>query len=57
MGHTTGMIDIEALDAQLMRRAAAEDEYPLTLDLRRRVPRRWGFERSEPGGAPPRGAT
>jgi uncharacterized protein (DUF2126 family)/transglutaminase-like putative cysteine protease len=57
MGHTTGMIDIEALDAQLMRRAAAEDEYPLTLDLRRRVPRRWGFERSEPGGAPPRSAT
>jgi uncharacterized protein (DUF2126 family) len=57
MGHTTGMIDIEALDAQLMRRAATEDEYPLTLDLRRRVPRRWGFERSEPGGAPPRGAT
>ena len=51
------MIDIEALDAQLMRRAATEDEYPLTLDLRRRVPRRWGFERSEPGGAPPRGAT
>jgi uncharacterized protein (DUF2126 family) len=57
MGHTTGMIDIEALDAQLMRRAAADDEYPLTLDLRRRVPRRWGFERSEPEGAPLRGAT
>ena len=57
MGHTTGMIDIEALDAQLLRRAAAEDEYPLTLDLRRRVPRRWGIERSESGGAPPRSAT
>ena len=57
MGHTTGMIDIEALDAQLIRRAAAEDEYPLTLDLRRRVPRRWGLERSDPDGAPLPGAT
>ena len=42
MGHTTGVIDIEALDAQLAWRSAAGTEYPLTLDLRRRVPRRWG---------------
>jgi len=52
MGHTTGMIDIEALDAQLLRRAASDDEYPLTLDLRRRVPRGWGF-----GESPPRDGT
>ena len=38
MGHTTGMIDLEALDAQLITRSAGDDEYPLTLDLRRRVP-------------------
>ena len=43
MGHTTGKIDIEALDGQLVRRAASDDEYPLTLDLRRHVPRRWGL--------------
>jgi uncharacterized protein (DUF2126 family)/transglutaminase-like putative cysteine protease len=42
MGHTTGVIDTEALDAQLTWRAAAGTEYPLTLDLRRRVPQRWG---------------
>jgi len=52
MGHATGMIDIEALDAQLLRRAASDDEYPLTLDLRRRVPRGWGF-----GESPPRDGT
>jgi uncharacterized protein (DUF2126 family) len=38
MGHTTGRINIEPLDNQLMRRGASADEYPLTLDLRRRVP-------------------
>jgi uncharacterized protein (DUF2126 family)/transglutaminase-like putative cysteine protease len=38
MGHTTGMINLELLDSQLARRSASADEYPLTLDLRRRVP-------------------
>jgi uncharacterized protein (DUF2126 family)/transglutaminase-like putative cysteine protease len=52
MGHTTGVIDIDALDTELIRRAASEDEYPLTLDLRRRVPRAWGVDR-----LPPRGGT
>ncbi len=48
MGHTTGMIDPEALDAQLTNRSAGDDEFPLTLDLRRRVPRAWGFRSSRP---------
>jgi uncharacterized protein (DUF2126 family) len=48
MGHATGMIDPEALDAQLTSRSASDDEYPLTLDLRRRVPRAWGFRSSQP---------
>ena len=48
MGHTTGMIDPEALDAQLTNRSAGDDEFPLTLDLRRRVPRAWGFRSSQP---------
>jgi uncharacterized protein (DUF2126 family)/transglutaminase-like putative cysteine protease len=43
MGHTTGKIDIAALDAELARRAASDDEYPLTLDLRRHVLRGWGL--------------
>ncbi|MCW2810446.1 MAG: transglutaminase [Friedmanniella sp.] len=42
MGHTTGVIDVDDLDAQLLWRAAGETEYPLTLDLRRHLPRRWG---------------
>ena len=50
MGHLTGVIDLEALDAQLIRRSAGDDEFPLTLDLRRRVPRAWGVETSRPGG-------
>jgi uncharacterized protein (DUF2126 family)/transglutaminase-like putative cysteine protease len=50
MGHTTGMIDVEALDAQLIRRSAGDDEYSLTLDLRRRVPRAWGFSSFGPWG-------
>jgi transglutaminase-like putative cysteine protease len=37
MGHTAGEIDIEALDEQLITRSAGNDDYPLTLDLRRRV--------------------
>jgi uncharacterized protein (DUF2126 family) len=52
MGHTTGMVDLEALDAQLIRRAASDDEYPLTLDLRRRVPRGWGQGEPQPWGDP-----
>ena len=44
MSQTTGMVDVEALDAQLAWRAAGGDEFPLTLDLRRRVPRYWGRE-------------
>ena len=50
MGHTPGMINLEALDAQLVRRTASDDEYPLTLDLRRRVPRTWGFGSSQAWG-------
>ena len=50
MGHSTGVIDLEALDAQLIRRSAGDDEFPLTLDLRRRVPRAWGFGTSQPQG-------
>jgi uncharacterized protein (DUF2126 family) len=41
-GHTTGVIDVDALDAQLAWRAAPGADYSCTLDLRRRVPRRWG---------------
>ena len=41
-GHTTGTIDVAALDSQLAWREAAGSDYALTLDLRRRVPRRWG---------------
>ena len=36
MGHTTGVIDVEALDAEAGRRAVGLPDYPLTLDLRRR---------------------
>jgi uncharacterized protein (DUF2126 family)/transglutaminase-like putative cysteine protease len=43
MGHTTGMIDLEALDAELVQRSAGDDEFPLTLDLRRRLPHAWGL--------------
>jgi hypothetical protein len=50
MGHTTGMIDLEALDAQLIWRSAGDDEFPLTLDLRRRVPPAWGLGTSRPRG-------
>jgi uncharacterized protein (DUF2126 family) len=49
MGHTTGMIDLDSLDAQLTRRSAGVDELPLTLDLRRRVPPAWGLDTSRPG--------
>jgi len=49
MGHATGMIDVEALDAELTQRSASADEYPVTLDLRRRVPRGWGLRESRSG--------
>ena len=42
VGQTTGVVDLEALDAALAWRAAEPDEYPVTLDLRRRRPPRWG---------------
>ena len=42
MGHTTGMVDVEALDQALAWRAAEADEFPVTLDLRRRRPQHWG---------------
>jgi uncharacterized protein (DUF2126 family)/transglutaminase-like putative cysteine protease len=41
-GHTPGIIDVEALDSQLAWRAIPGADYAHTLDLRRRVPRRWG---------------
>jgi hypothetical protein len=50
MGQATGVIDLEALDASLIRRSAGDDEYPLTLDLRRRVPRAWELGSSRPWG-------
>jgi uncharacterized protein (DUF2126 family) len=52
MGHTTGMIDVDALDGQLITRSAGDDEYPATLDLRRRVPRAWGLSSTQPWGGP-----
>ena len=42
MGHTTGVIDVDALESQAAQRSGAADDYPLTLDLRRRTPPRWG---------------
>jgi uncharacterized protein (DUF2126 family) len=50
MGHPTPTIDLEALDTELASRSASDDEYPSTLDLRRRVPRAWGFGTSQPRG-------
>jgi uncharacterized protein (DUF2126 family)/transglutaminase-like putative cysteine protease len=41
-GHTPGVIDVEALDAQMAWRTIPGADYPHTLDLRRRIPRRWG---------------
>ena len=41
-GRATGLIDVEAIDAERGWRAAGGDEFPATLDLRRRVPRSWG---------------
>jgi uncharacterized protein (DUF2126 family) len=44
MGHTTGMVDVEAMDSALAWRAAEPNEFPATLDLRRRRPLDWGRE-------------
>jgi uncharacterized protein (DUF2126 family) len=41
-GFTAGEIDVDALIDQVSRRNAGQTDYPLTLDLRRRVPRSWG---------------
>jgi uncharacterized protein (DUF2126 family)/transglutaminase-like putative cysteine protease len=50
MGHTTGTVDVEALDTELMQRSAGVDDYPLTLDLRRHVPHGWGLQETWSGG-------
>ncbi len=42
MGHTAGEIDVQALEAELLRRTNDGTDYPVTLDLRRRVPSTWG---------------
>ncbi|SDU82006.1 Uncharacterized conserved protein, DUF2126 family [Microlunatus sagamiharensis] len=42
MGHTPGEVDVDALEAQLASRSTDGTDYPLTLDLRRRVPTSWG---------------
>jgi uncharacterized protein (DUF2126 family)/transglutaminase-like putative cysteine protease len=41
-GFSTGEVDVDALVAELTWRSAGRTEYPLTLDLRRRLPRSWG---------------
>jgi uncharacterized protein (DUF2126 family) len=41
-GFTTGEVDVDALTDQLRWHTAGQTDYPLTLDLRRRVPRSWG---------------
>lgn len=40
---TAGEIDVEALVEQLHWRTLGADDCPLTLDLRRRLPRSWGL--------------
>ena len=42
VGRTTGVVDLAALDAARAWRAAEAEEFPLTLDLRRRRPPQWG---------------
>jgi uncharacterized protein (DUF2126 family) len=41
-GYTTGVIDVEALDAEAAWRRVDQADHPLTLDLRRRPPAGWG---------------
>ena len=42
MGHTMGLIDVEALEERMHWRRAGGQDFPLVLDLRHRRPRRWG---------------
>ena len=42
MGHTMGLIDVEALEERMHWRRAGSQDFPLLLDLRHRRPRRWG---------------
>ncbi|MFV0458483.1 MAG: DUF2126 domain-containing protein [Actinomycetales bacterium] len=42
MGHTVGRVDIDALAARQAWHSVGEQDYPLTLDLRHTIPRRWG---------------
>lgn len=42
IGHTTGLVDVDAIRARQAWVAASTTEYPHTLDLRRRTPRSWG---------------
>ncbi len=42
MGFSAGEVDVDALEEELTWRSASRDDSPLTLDLRRRVPRSWG---------------
>jgi uncharacterized protein (DUF2126 family) len=44
VGRTTGVVDLAVLDAARAWRAAEAEEFPLTLDLRRRRPPQWGRE-------------
>ncbi|WP_375423899.1 DUF2126 domain-containing protein [uncultured Friedmanniella sp.] len=44
-GHTPGEIDVDALEAAEAWRAGSRSDYPLTLDLRRRVGREQGTGR------------
>ncbi len=42
LGHTVGRVDIDALEARQTWHDVGSPDYPLTLDLRYQVPRRWG---------------
>jgi uncharacterized protein (DUF2126 family) len=42
MGHTSGVLDVSALDAEAAWRRVGQVDHPLTLDLRRRPAARWG---------------
>ena len=50
MGHTTGMIDLEALDAQLITRSAGDDEYPVDAGSAPSGATRLGTQRPQPWG-------
>ncbi len=42
LGHTVGRVDVDALRARQTWHSAGDGDYPLTLDLRHRIPRSWG---------------